>query len=155
MLRPSPRVVRKNVACVYVYAGKKTKNKSNVVRDLRNGALSVLFQFADGSHCDYSDAEASKSLDIHPEALYKTYRTQGACQNSPSPALAKWLAGNDLGEMLRDWQGYRKFGTIWLIIEYYIVLLHALRRPPFYDRHDFGLKNQKNYNFFHTTSLCV
>lgn len=51
-------------------------------------------------------------LSIHPEALYKSVRVTGQLRETQkiAPKVHDWLNGTKVAEMMREWQGYHRYG---------------------------------------------
>lgn len=49
---------------------------------------------------------------IHPEALYKSVRATTMLRETSkfTPKVHDWLNGTKVAELMRDWQGYHRYG---------------------------------------------
>ena len=52
---------------------------------------------------------------IHPEALYKSVRVIEKLRATQkfTPKVHDWLNGTKVAELMRDWQGYHRYGTFY------------------------------------------
>lgn len=77
--------------------------------------LIFMAQFADvTTSLVPSDPTFKRRLtSIHPEALYKSIRSTTMLRESQKfqPKVHDWLNGTKVAELMRDWQGYHRYGT--------------------------------------------
>lgn len=67
---------------------------------------------------------------IHPEALYKSIRSTAMLRESQkfTPKVHDWLNGTKVAELMRDWQGYHRYGTFYSIYALFSVWKQTVRR---------------------------
>ena len=68
---------------------------------------------------DIDPAFKRRITSIHPEALYKSVRATTMLRETTkfTPKLHDWLNGTKVAELMRDWQGYHRYGTFHLRLD--------------------------------------